>query len=85
MSRLNLYSEIKYFFKTLQLKNNTMDTPKDITPDVEKTMTESEKLMTRKEVLKKVGYAALTATTLMVLMKSPAKASGSTPDPPGGW
>jgi hypothetical protein len=59
-----------------------MDTPNDLKPNIEKTTKESEERMTRKDVLKKVGYAALTATTLMVLMKSPARASGSPESPP---
>lgn len=39
----------------------------------------SEKLMGRREVLNKVGLYALSTATMMVLLKSHAKASGSLP------
>ena len=50
----------------------------------------SEKLMDRREVLSKVGLYALSTATMMVLMKSQAKAAYSslpalpTPTPPPG-
>ena len=49
----------------------------------------SEKLMDRREVLSKVGLYALSTATMMVLMKSQAKATSSmpalpTPTPPPG-
>jgi hypothetical protein len=43
--------------------------------------------ITRKEALRKTGYAALSAATMMLLMGQPDKAlaaSGSEPAPPGG-
>jgi len=48
--------------------------------------------MTRKEALKKIGYGALTAATLMAVLSSPAKAASTSaaPDSPStpwtpGW
>ena len=43
---------------------------------------DNEKLMSRREVLNKAGLYALSATTMMVLMKSQAKALASTPMAP---
>ena len=41
-----------------------------------------EKKISRKEAIKKTGYIALSAATMMLLLKSPAQASGSPAPPP---
>jgi len=43
---------------------------------------DNEKLMSRREVLNKAGLYALSTATMMVLMKSQAKALASTPMAP---
>ena len=56
---------------------------KDITTE---NITESNaKKITRKEAIKKVGYIALSAATMMVLLSNPLKASASSPAPVGPW
>ena len=42
-------------------------------------------LMTRKQALKKAGLLSLTTASMMLLMKTPARAQGSTPTPPPAW
>jgi hypothetical protein len=46
-----------------------------------------EKLINRKEALKKTGYIALSAATMMLLLNKPNKAvaGSSSPADPGGW
>lgn len=42
--------------------------------------------MTRKEALQKGGkYAAFTAATMLILLSTPAKAQGSTPEDLPAW
>jgi hypothetical protein len=41
--------------------------------------------MTRKQALQKAGIATLTTATMLLLMKTPAKAAGSVPEPPPTW
>jgi len=61
--------------------------PED-SPKKEKTVRRSEgdkKLISRREALNKAGLVALSATTMMVLMKSqPAMATSTTPTTPPG-
>ena len=44
-----------------------------------------KKVMTRKQALKKAGMLSLTTASMMLLMKTPARAQGSTPTPPPTW
>ena len=44
-----------------------------------------EKKITRKEAIKKAGYAAFSAATMMLLLNDPAKASGTSPEGPPPW
>lgn len=48
---------------------------------------ELEKKITRKEAIKKTGYVALSAATMMMLLSSPSKAAPTSPAPPpaGVW
>lgn len=53
--------------------------------EVKNLDTSDEKKMTRKEALKKTGYVALSAATMMLLLSSPAKGQTSSPAyPPNG-
>ncbi len=45
----------------------------------------NKQVMTRKQALKKAGIVTLTTASMMFLMKTPAKAAGSTPTPPPTW
>jgi hypothetical protein len=47
--------------------------------------TESKQKMTRKQALQKAGLLTLTTASMLILMKSPAKAAGSVPTPPPAW
>lgn len=47
--------------------------------------TESKQKMTRKQALQKAGLLTLTTASMLLLMKSPAKAAASTPAPPPSW
>ena len=47
--------------------------------------TESEQIITRKQALQKAGLLTLTTASMLILMKSPAKAAGSVPTPPPAW
>ena len=53
----------------------------------EKIVDLSTKKMTRKEAIKKSGYIAVSAATMMILLSSPnkAKAQETSPSPPPGW
>ena len=44
-----------------------------------------EKKITRKEALKKTGYIALSAATMMILLSNPNKAQAASPAPPPAW
>ena len=44
-----------------------------------------ERTMTRKEAIKKTGYMALSAATMMLLLSKPANAAVSSPASPGIW
>ena len=41
-----------------------------------------EKKITRKQAIKKAGYIAVSAATMMVLLSSPSQAQASEPAPP---
>lgn len=44
-----------------------------------------KKVMTRKQAIQKAGILSLTTASMLLLMKSPAKAAASTPTPPPTW
>jgi len=44
-----------------------------------------EKKITRKEALKKTGYIAPSAATMMILLSNPNKAQAASPAPPPAW
>lgn len=44
----------------------------------------SEKKISRKDAIKKTGYVALSAATMMLLLSKPAQAQSS-PAPPAVW
>lgn len=44
-----------------------------------------KQVMTRKQALQKAGIATLTTATMLLLMKTPAKAATSVPEPPPTW
>ena len=58
-------------------KINSSDIPQEIKTD--------KKVMTRKQALQKAGLVTLTTASMLLLMKSPAKASASTPEAPAAW
>jgi hypothetical protein len=45
----------------------------------------TEKKITRKEAIKKTGYIAVSAATMMLLLSSPNKAQAASPAPPTTW
>ena len=47
--------------------------------------TESKQIITRKQALQKAGLLTLTTASMLILMKSPAKAAGSVPASPTTW
>jgi hypothetical protein len=47
--------------------------------------TEHKKIITRKQALQKAGLLTLTTASVLLLMKSPAKAAASIPVPPPSW
>jgi hypothetical protein len=53
--------------------------------DKQQVQDKNESVMSRKQALKKAGLLTLSAATMLILMKSPAKADSSTPTPPPGW
>jgi hypothetical protein len=57
---------------------------KNINNSTEKNM-ESKQIITRKQALQKAGLLTLTTASMLLLMKSPAKAAASTPAPPPAW
>ena len=44
-----------------------------------------EKKITRKEAIKKTGYIAVSAATMMILLSNPNKAQAASPAPPPAW
>ena len=42
----------------------------------------TEKMISRKEAIKKTGYIAVSAATMMILLSSPSQAQASRPAPP---
>jgi len=44
-----------------------------------------KKVLTRKQALQKAGIMTLTTASMLLLMKTPAKAAGSVPTPPTAW
>ena len=44
-----------------------------------------KQVMTRKQALQKAGIVTLTTASMLLLMKSPAKAATSVPEPPPMW
>ena len=44
-----------------------------------------KKVMTRKQALQKAGILSLTTASMLLLMKTPAKAAASAPTPPPAW
>lgn len=60
------------------MKNNkSKNTPKENKAE--------KKVMTRKQAIQKAGILSLTTASMLLLMKSPAKAAASTPTPPPTW
>ena len=55
-----------------------------INPGKEEVKGKGRKI-SRKEAIKKVGFAAFSAGTMMLLLNNPAKANGSSPAPPPPW
>ena len=51
----------------------------------EKVADLSDKKITRKEAIKKTGYIAVSAATMMILLGSPKKAQASSPAPVNPW
>jgi len=51
----------------------------------EKLIDLKDKKMTRKEAIRKSGYIAVSAATMMILIGSPNKAQAASLPPPGGW
>lgn len=44
-----------------------------------------KKGLTRKQAIQKAGLMTLTTASMLLLMKSPAKAAASAPAPPPAW
>jgi hypothetical protein len=44
-----------------------------------------EKVITRKQALQKAGLVTLSTASMLLLLKSPAKAAASAPTPPPAW
>ncbi len=61
--------------KNDKIKNS--DIPQE--PETEK------KVITRKQALQKAGIMSLTTASMLLLMKTPAKAAASAPTPPSAW
>ena len=59
------------------MKNDNHNKPEKINTD--------KQVITRKQALKKAGLVTLTTASMLLLMKSPASAAGSTPTPPPTW
>lgn len=59
------------------MKNDNKNTPLENKAE--------QQLMTRKQALKKAGLVTLTTASMLLLMKTPAKAAASAPEPPPAW
>jgi hypothetical protein len=59
------------------MKNDNKNTPLENKAE--------QQLMTRKQALKKAGLVTLTTASMLLLMKTPAKAATSVPAPPPAW
>jgi len=53
--------------------------------DIPQHIETDKKVMTRKQALQKAGLVTLTTASMLLLMKSPAKAAASTPEAPAAW
>ncbi len=53
--------------------------------DISKEKGKQERLISRKEALKKTGYIALSAATMMMLISKPDKAVAQSMAPPPAW
>ena len=58
------------------------DNIKNRTPQENKS---DKKVMTRKQALQKAGILSLTTASMLLLMKTPAKAATSAPTAPPAW
>jgi hypothetical protein len=58
------------------MKNDSNNKPQNNT---------DKNVITRKQALKKAGLVTLTTASMLLLMKTPAKASGSVPTAPPAW
>jgi len=45
----------------------------------------NEQAITRKQAIQKAGLISLSTASMLLLMKSPAKAAASSPTPPPNW
>ncbi len=53
--------------------------------EVKEEQTSDKRTMNRKEAIKKTGYIALSAATMMLLLSKPENAAASSPADPGSW
>jgi hypothetical protein len=54
--------------------------------EVQETKATNERTMSRKEAIRKTGYIALSAATMMLLLSKPEKAQAqSSPASPSAW
>ena len=53
--------------------------------EVQKEQTSDKRTITRKEAIRKTGYIALSAATMMLLLSKPENAAASSPADPGSW
>jgi hypothetical protein len=59
---------------------------KKIKEIAKKTVDDLElKKISRKEAIRKAGYIAISAASMMILLGSPNKAQAASPTPPGNW
>jgi hypothetical protein len=61
------------------MKNQPIEIAKEKLDDLK------DKKITRKEAIKKSGYIAVSAATMMILLGNPQKAQASSPAPPPLW
>ena len=45
----------------------------------------NDRKITRKQAIRKAGYIAVSAATMMILISNPNKAHAASPEPPPGW
>lgn len=62
------------------MNNNTIRSK-----DKQQPEDDSAPLIDRKEAIKKTGYMALSAATMLLLLSKPDKAVASSPAPPNAW